>query len=111
MGYSQTLEPGDRWYWVETQNASGFVGIDKEGRFLQGSAIWLEFYQAWQFDLLIETLSAGPICKVKRIKTADIDHLHECRICRSGFPCYDISTVKHPCQRRKCDTCVERFSK
>lgn len=111
MGYAQVIEPGDRWYWVETQNASGFVGIDREGRFVQGSAIWLEFFQAWQFDDLIETLSLGPTCKVKRIKTADIDHLHSCRICRSDFPCYDLSTAKHPCTRRKCDVCTERFSK
>ena len=105
MGLSQGLEliDGLRWYKVTTKYASGYVGIDREDRFTFGLAIWREFFQAWSFDNLIEVLSLGPVFKVVRIKASEVDHVHECDLCRSEWPCDELSTAKHPCRKKLCE--------
>lgn len=100
------LVDGIRWYRVETHYLIGYVGIDREDRFIFGTAPWLDMFRAWTFDNLIDTLSLGPKCKVRRIKAEDVDHVHEnCKSCHGEWPCGELSTPKHPCRERLCPLC------
>lgn len=99
MGYSETL----RWYRVTTRNATGYLGIDREDRFTHGSMIWQEFFRAWEFDHVIEALSKARGFKIVRVPAKEVDHVHECAVCHSDWPCDELSTTKHPCRKRLCE--------